>query len=198
MIYGGQGYVRTLTTGGIPVWQGDGVDLQNAQGGFLLDLTGLVAGQLLMSGTPMMFDESTRLAKALTVGKIVADANATATVYQVTKSIFTIGQNFAAVIGGKAFPITAIDNSNPAFDSITVGTTIGAVTAGTGVFASNQTGATSAAFGNVNGLLYAERYAFPNTPVSVAIRGTIYARRIPFYSPDLQAALPHIIFSQSF
>lgn len=196
-IYGGIGYKRILSTGSIPVFQGHGEDLQNVQGGFVLDLTGLAAGQFLPQGTPVIYDETTRLCKALPVAKAYANAAATDVVYQVPKGIFQVGQNFAAKIGNKAYPITAIDTTNPLYDSVTVSTTIGAVTAGDFLFASSTTGETTSSFGGVNGLLWADRYAEPNTPVSVLMRGTVYARRIAF-STDLAAALPSFFFSQSF
>lgn len=194
----GIGYKRTLGTEGIPVFQGTGKDIQLAQGGFLLDTTGLVAGFVLKAGTPMIYNEFTRKAKPIATGQVVEAAAADATSYKISKgSPLKVGDNFAAKVGDKAYPITAIDKSNSAHDVVTVGTTIGAVTAGSMVFASSTTGATNSAFGDVNGLLYRDQIVAENESCSVVIRGTVYARRVP-YSADLEAALPRIIYSQSY
>lgn len=193
----GMGYKRSFSTGDIPVFQGTGKDIQHAQGGFLLDSTGLAAGFVIKAGTPMSFDEATRIAKPLTAGVVIEAAGAAATDYKVLKnSAFKVGDNFAAVTGGKAYPITAINTSNADYDVITVGTTIGAVVAGGFVFASSTTGVSNSAF-SVKGLLYRDTVVGVDDSVSVVIRGTVYARRVP-YSANLETALPHIIYSQSF
>lgn len=181
----------------IPVWQGGPADLELVQGGFALDRTGLPEGIWLPAGTPMIFNEATRVAKPLVTGVVYANATSTATDYQVQKGHnFQVGQNFGARTGNKAYPITAINTSNPDYDVITVGTTIGAVTAGDFVFASSTTGATNSSFGGVNGLLYSDKQVADMETVSIVIRGAIYARRVP-YSADLAAALPRIFYSQS-
>ena len=55
---------REKSTGGVPIFQ----QLpENAQGGFVLDTTGLTTGAVVPAGTVMGFDESTRLAKVLKV-----------------------------------------------------------------------------------------------------------------------------------
>ncbi|PPK98981.1 hypothetical protein [Parapedobacter indicus] len=195
----GIGYKRTDSTGDIPVFQGSGKDIQLAQGGFLLDITGLTKGAILKAGTPMIFNESTRTAKALITGKVVEDAGASATAYKIAKgSLLKVGDNFAATVGGPAYAITSIDASNADYDTVTVGTTIGEVTADTMVFASSATGASNSSFGGVNGLLYRDQKVEENESTSIVIRATVYARRVP-YSAALATALgPLIIYSQSF
>lgn len=201
----GLGYKRTFSTGDIPVFQGTGKDIQLAQGGFKLDTTGLVAGAIIKAGTPMIYNESTRIAKALTTGIVVEDAAADATTYKVAKgSRFKVGDNFAAsAAGGKAYAITTIDTSNDNYDVITVGTTIGAVANNTMVYASSATGATASSFGGVNGLLYRDQVVADGESCSVVIRATVYARRVP-YSAGLEAALAaaapktQFIYSQSY
>lgn len=192
------GYKRTDTTGDIPVFQGTGKDIQLAQGGFLLDREGLADGSVIKAGTPMIYNETTRKAKPIITGKIVEAAAADATSYKIAKgSAFKVNDNFAALVGNKAYPITAIDKSNSEYDVVTVGTTIGAVLNNAFVFASSTTGATNSSFGGVNGLLYRDQVVMDNESCSVVIRATVYARRVP-YSADLAAALPHLIYSQSF
>lgn len=196
----GVGYKRTLTSGDIPVFQGDGKDTQLAQGGFLLDTTGLVAGSTVKAGSVMGFDESTRVAKVIPTAKVVENAGGAATQYKIEKgSLLAVGNYVGQTVGDKAYPITAIDTTGSNdYDTITVGTSIGAVTAGGTIFRSSATGANAAAFLVVpKGLLWADTIVDSGESVSIAIRATVYARRVP-YSADLAAAMPHIIYSQSF
>lgn len=200
---GGIGVKRYFSTGSIPVWQGSGKDIQLAQGGYMLNVTDLTPGAVLRAGTPMVYDDTTRIATAVRTGVAFSNAASNAVNYQVAKgSTLKVGDNLASgATGGKAYPITAIDTSNASYDVVTVGTTIGAVTAGDTLYNSTATGATSSALPAVNGLLYEETQVFASgikNSVSVVIRGTVYARRIP-YSPSLDGitALKNIIFSKS-
>lgn len=196
---------RTLATGEIPVWQGSGDDIQTAQGGFKLVTTGLTAGDVIKAGTPGVFDEQARTATILHVGIAYANAAGSATDYQVTKGhTLKVGDYLASgATGGKAYAITAIDTTTSSlYDILTVGTTIGAVTAGDTLYASTATGATASALPAANGLLYRDQLisTIDNShSVSFVIRGTVYARRVP-YSAAIAAltGLKHIIYSQSF
>lgn len=195
----GLGFKRVTGTGSIPVFQGYGKDISLAQGGFGLDITGLTVGKIIPAGTPMIFDEATRLAKPLVWSKIYEAAGNADVAYKVTKgSLFAIGDYFSAVKGGKAYAITAIDTTNAAYDLITVGTTLGVVIAvGATVFESTATGASASALPAIGGVLYSDAVVDTGETVSVAIKATVYARRVP-YTADIAAALPHIIYSQSF
>lgn len=201
------GYTRTFGANGIVVWQGTDDDIQLVQGGFLLTDPGLPldstgAQAVIPAGTPVVYDETTRAASVLSTAILYTDAAADATTYQVKKGgTLKVGNNFATgATGGKAYPITAIDTSNPNYDTVTVGTTIGAATAGDIMYASTATGATASALPSINGLLYADTVSGPGTDISVVIRGTVYARRVP-YSAAIAAALAangaKIIYSQS-
>ena len=197
----GMGYTKKVGVGSAPVFQGTGKDIQLAQGGFRLIITGLIAGAIIPAGTPLKIDEELRTATALSVGVIFENAGAAATDYKINKgSRLKVGDNFAAKPSDKAYPITAINTSNAAYDTVTVGTTIGAVSAGDMVFASSTTGAANSSFGGVNSLLYADTVVAEKESVSAVIRATVYARRVP-YSVGLEAALKatssQIIYSQS-
>ena len=198
----GMGITREVGSDSIPVWQGTDKDIQLAQGGFLLSATGLADKSLIPAGTPVVFNEATRTAAILGTAVAQANAGATDVTYRVLKgSTLKVGDNFASgATGGKAYPITAIDTSNVDYDTVTVGTTIGAVTAGDLLYASTATGATASALPAVNGLLYADTLSGAGEDVSVVIRGTPYARRVP-YSAAIAAALKtngaYIIYSQS-
>lgn len=197
---GGIGFSRTVGTGGIPVFQGLGKDIQLLQGGCALVITGLVLGRVIPAGTPLIYDETTRLATVLHSGIAYASAGAAATEYQVGKNnSFVVGDYLASgATGGKAYAITAINTTNADYDILTVGTTIGAVTAGDTLYASTATGATASALPACNGLLYDDAVIASGTAVSVVIRGTVYARRV-IYTASIAAltGLKNIIYSQS-
>lgn len=204
----GIGFKRQYAPSSIPVWMRD-KGMLLAQGGFALVTTGLQDLDVLPRGTPLVFDEATRLATPLRTGVLFADAGNTDVTYPVKKSLnpnqplFKVGDYLAAIAGGKAYAITAIDSTTYTdHDVLTVGTTLGvALTAGATLFNSTATGASAAAFPAINGLLYEETLVqlggFKQS-VSAVIRGTVYARRVP-YTTALAAlsGLDDIIYSQS-
>lgn len=170
--------------------------LEVAQGGFTLDDSGFVAGDTIAAGTPIGFDESTRLAKVAKVAVLYADATNIATTYQVKKGhVLKVG-SLVNLAGGTARAITAISVVNAAYDELTVGTTIGvAATAGAAVFI------TDAGYTAVKGLLYSDVILDANVlaDIAVVLRGTVYDRRIKTPIPNsVKASMPLIIFSQSF
>ena len=174
---------------GIPIWQSK--NTQVAQGGFTLSGT---AGEYIPAGSPIAFNESTRVA---TLGKFaVAQAVATdaATTYKVLKnSPLAVGMEIKT---GEATSqeITAIDTTNANYDVITTEATLGvAVAAGDSIYV-DDAGATP------KGLLYEGVTIGSNgiQDVTVVLRGTVYARRIPPIPADVKAKLPLIIFSESF
>lgn len=191
---------RAVGTNSIPIWQGTGKDIQLAQGGFALVATGLAADTVIPAGTPFVFDEAARTATMMGSGYLQANATNSATTYRLVKGhTFKVGDYLSAVAGGTAYAITAIDTSNSAYDVATVGTTLGVgYSAGQVLFASSATGATASAYPAVNGLLYDDTLANAGESVSLVIKGTVYARRIPFaYTAALAALFDDIIFSQS-
>jgi len=191
---------KNKTANDIPVWQRNGGQMSAIQGGFGLDRAGLPDGYVIPAGNPMVANETTRIAKPVITGAVVEAAGAAATQYKVSKNnAFAVNQNFSAVPGGAAYPITTIDRTNPAYDLITVGTTIGAVAANALVFVSDTTGAAAAAFGGVNSVNYADATVSDGESITCVIanpNNPLYAKRVP-YSPELEAALPRIIYSQS-
>lgn len=188
---------KEIISGGIPVWKR--ID-HTETGGFTLNTSGLTAGAIMPAGSLMHFDASTRMATVIATGVVYETAGASETAYKIKKgSIFTVGQNFAAVVGGKAYPITSIDASGADYDVVHVSTTIGAVSAGAAVFASSATGATAAAYpAAANGLLVEDTKISANVTVDVVTHGVVYAHRTPGVPADVRLTLPLIIFSESF
>lgn len=197
------GITRTTGASGIPVWQGTDKDIQLAQGGFLLSATSLPDDTVIPAGTPLVISESARTASILGYGIAQANAGGAAVAYPVLKGhTFKVGDYLATgATGGKAYAITAIDStSSTVYDTLTVGTTIGAVTAGDLLYASTATGATASALPASNALLYEDavvKTGFSNS-VSAVIRGTVYARRVA-YNASIAAltGLSKITYSQS-
>lgn len=193
------GYTRSVGTNSIPIFQGIGKDIQLSQGGYALVSTTLPLGTIIPAGTPVLFDEAARTASILGAGTLQAAATGGATVaYKINKGhTLQIGNYLAAVVGGKAYAITAIDQSNSAYDTVTVGTTLGDIALGATVFVSTATGATSAALPASNGLLYDDIVSDPSASLSVVIRGTVYARRLPFGLNSIITSMTNFIFSTS-
>lgn len=189
---------KEVVSSGVQVWQ---KVFETAQGGFTLDTTGLTSGVTMPAGTPITFDESTRMAKPLVTAEVYENAGGSATQYKIKKgSLFAIGNYAASAVGGKAYAITAIDTTGSnAYDTITVGTSIGAATAGDGLFQSSATGATSAALSvTPKGLLYNDTKIEAGADLAVVLRGTIYSRRAPAAAATVKSVIPLIIYSQSF
>lgn len=175
--------------------------LENAMGGFILDTTGLPADKLVLQGTPVKFDESTRVAQILICAEIYENADAAAVDYKVKKGhFFSVGNYLAAAVGGAAYAITAINTTNADYDTLTVGTTLGALSTGDIVFKSSATGAAAAALAvTPKGLLYQDTKVETNSPCAVVLRGTVYARRVANgLHSAVRTALPLIIFSESY
>lgn len=188
---------RESSTGGIPVFQ---KVLETAQGGFSLVATGLTEGAIVKAGSVVAINEATRKATILKTATMQDAATNSATVYKVEKGhSIAVGDYLARAEGGAAYAVTDIDTSNADYDEITVGTTLGvAVSAGDGLFVSSATGASAAAIATGQGLLYEDTVVQTDAPVSVVIRGTVYARRIPGIIATQKAEMPNIIFSESY
>jgi len=177
---------------GVVIWQDVS---ENAMGGFTLNDAAFAAGVTVAKGTPIGFDESTRIAMVAKVAVAQAPATNSATQYRVKKGhLLKVGSQIKAGSSG-AQAITAIDTSNADYDQLTVGTTLGvAVAVGDAIFVDD------AGYQNVKGLLYedVEIDAKGITDVAVVLRATVYERRIAPLPATIKAKTPHIIYSQSF
>jgi hypothetical protein len=177
--------------------------IEDYPGGGTLSQTGLVVGETVKAGALVKFDESTRLVSVLKTASITENATNTATDYKISKgSGLVVGDNFSAVVGGKAYPITVIDKTNADYDLVSVGTTLGvALVVGDVVFQSSATGASAGALMyDVNGILRNSAVVGNNEMVAVVRRGTTYERRLPSPVPSaVKTALQGlIVFSKQF
>lgn len=189
---------RTVGTQGIPVWINNEL-LNILPGGFLLTNPSLPTGTVIPAGQPMVYDESARTAGIMATGVAYASATNVATTYQLKKGhLFKVGDYLATgAEGNKAYAITAIDTSNAAYDTLTVGTTLGVVvSAGDLFWASTATGASASAMPAINGLLYDDVISGAQVGVTVVVAGTVYARRVA-YNSTIASKLSRFIYSQS-
>ncbi len=192
----GLGQSRTTYGTGIPVFQHK--ILETAQSGGRLVTSGLVLGAFILAGTPVALDESNHTATIVKTAKLQAAAGSSATTIRVEKGHhFAVGDHIAKTIGGTAVDISGIDATNPAYDELTLSATLGTMAAGTGIFQAAAAGSNAVFAVKPTGLLYDDVKVSENQTLSVVIRGTALARRIPLYNAGLEAALPNIIFSQS-
>lgn len=192
------GISQEVSAYGIPVWQDTP---ENFQGGFKLVTTGLTANEILPAGTPMYVDESARTATPLKTAVAQANATNSATDIKVLKGHFlAVGDFLAKTVGSKAYAITAITTTETDYDTVSIGTTLGAaITAGDVLFVSSAEGASAAAL-NVtpNGLLYQSVKIESNTACAVAYKGAIYERRVTQGIPSaVKSVLYQILFSAS-
>lgn len=192
-------FKKTEVEGDIPVYQ---QVHEVSQSGYTLDTTGLIAGTVIPAGTVYIPDDATRLAKPVKSATLVAIAAANAVAYQVAKGHqIAIGDYIGLILKGKAYAVTAIDKTtSPLYDTITVGTTLNTaeIPVGSVVYQSATTGTTNSSLSGVpKGTSLESTLVEANSTLTLALRATIYARRIPGVPADVQALLPLIIFSQS-
>ena len=186
------GIVKESASSGIPVFQ---KDIETVQGGFTLDETGFPAGTVIPKGSVMGYDESTRKAKVLKGAVLQASVTNTATAYPVLKGHNLLVGNTINLPGGTARAITTIDRTNPSFDTVNVGTTIGAAAAAGIDIAIADAGQTGSKGFLRNDILITAGVV---RTLSIVIRGTVYERRIPPVSAAVKAQVPTMIFSQSY
>lgn len=182
-------------------------NLEDVPGGITLDAdNNWETSQNCQKGELIKYDESTRLAL---VAKLATVETTTATTaIRVNKGhCFAVGDFVSTgADGGEAYDITAIDQTNAAYDILTVSTAIGSLTAGDVIWLSTGTGGATAGVALVpNGVLKNDVKPTANDSISVVTRGTVYERRLPGVFGGYGVPAQHkagltarIMFSQSF
>jgi len=174
------------------------------KGGGTLSNVGLVEDSIIRAGAFVNFDENTRLVTILKTAVIVEVAAAGATAYKIAKlnkdqaHLFVTGDIFAKTIGGPSYAGT-LDTTNAEYDTITVGTSLGAMVVGDVLFHSAASGASAGALKvAVNGMLRNHRYISENEDAPVVRQGIVYNRRLPWAAPQAvkDALKGLIIFSE--
>lgn len=179
-------------TSGVPIWQSK--TLENASGGFSLEDV-FPAGEVIPAGTPIEADEATRKAKVAKIAILQAQASETETNYKVLKGhLLQVGME-VKFGSASAQSITKVDKSNADYDILTLSATLGVqIESGQAVLEESTN------VSKIKGLLYEAVTIGANklASVSVTIRGTVYARRIPPVSEEVKKQLPNIVFSESY
>ncbi len=164
------GFIKVYSTDGIPAFQ---KVLETAQGGFTLDMTDLAAGVEVPKGALIIYDESTRKAKFVRTAKVYEAGTGISAV--------KVAKGHSMVVGAKidGVNVDSIDTSNADYDVLNLASTVDV--------AKDAVLATEDTTGKTTGLLMEGLTAQENASLSVVIRGTAYARRIP---PVDKAQLP--------
>lgn len=147
---------------------------------------------MLFDGTPVYYSSSDKLWHVIYTATMQADAGATATAYKVLK-----GHNLKVgdylYNGSTGYAITAIDKSNAAYDEVTVGTTLGAASAGDVLTAGGSGGATPNPQGLVIG--HHEVESGMNLETGIGVIGTVMEVHMKTaLSSTQKAALKGIVF----
>lgn len=202
------GFSRVYVPVGVPVFSERGTVIT---GGFTLDSAGLsftpnVPGPYIPAGTPMYYNEATRLAKPLLGAKLQSAASATDVSYNVLKGHnLVVGMNLTLKTGAAAYPIQTIVTTNALYDTVTLSQTLGvaillyngsSVLVQPTLMVSSATGPAAGAY-MANGLLLKDTPIDNNTFLTVIVEATVYGRRCILPS-DLFPFCPRIIVSQSF
>jgi hypothetical protein len=176
---------------------------ETATGGFTLNVTPLTTGATVAKGTPMGYNEDTRVADVVKQAVLYEAALNTTVNYKVKKGHhFKVGEIIGYSVGGAAKAIETITTTNPAYDTVGVGTgnSLGvAIAAGEVLFDAPTAGTDTAALKvEPKGLLLNDVTVGTSEPCSIVVRGTVYARRIPTgVCAAVKSALARVLFSDS-
>lgn len=174
-------------------------NLADIPNGVTVSAADLVAGRVLQEGSYIGVDDA-GLYHLIKTAKLTEAATASATDYKVEKGHhFKIGDFVTSDAGGKAYAITAIDNtSDPTFDKITVGTTLGAsLKAGDALVQAKAEAASKAEFNYQPKAVVGDSYlveALSNTLAVAVTIGQFKASISPAAPAGLRAALPTVNF----
>lgn len=172
--------------------------LADIPGGVTVSVADL-SQSILQEGTPIGKD-SNGLFHVVKCAKIAANAAATATTYVVKKGHnFKVGDVIMLASASKAYAITGITTnaSDSANDDITVGTTLGAATAGDAIYQAASAGASGSAFKYDAIALVGESYdvvALSNHVVNAWTIAQVKEANIPFIGSEIKAKIAGIRF----
>jgi hypothetical protein len=172
------GFKRVKSREGIPISQ---ADYENAQGGFTLETNGLLSGEEVPAGSLFIYDEQTRKARLVRTARVYEAASSSQAVKVEKNHTVKAGTEIEGV------EVVSVDNSNEDFDTLNFAS---AISAELGAVISSES-----TEGLHTGLLYQSVFAGENETVSISIRCTVYANRIPPVSKDQVPGT--ILFSKS-
>lgn len=120
--------------------------IADIRGGVSVNSTELSGADYLREGTPVSapIDGQCHVVKIAEIAEAVTETGKTLKVKK--GHYFVVGDIVMAAAEGAAYAITGIDASNSAYDSITVGTTLGALAKEAFLYQAKASGASGAAF----------------------------------------------------
>ena len=172
--------------------------LEDLPGGLCISVADLTQAAVEV-GTPVGKDTN-GLGHVIKTAKMQANATNSATDYRVEKGHnFKVGNFFTSGLLKKAFAITAITTTETAYDTITLGTTLGvAVSEGDVMLEAlaQATGNTSAYKYTPVGLvgMAFDVEALDNPFTQVVVRGSVIESLCPPIHSDIKTTLSHIRF----
>jgi hypothetical protein len=128
-------------------------------------MTGLIPGEEIPAGSLFIYDEQTRKARLVRTAKVFEAVSSAQTVKVAKRHTVKAGSTIEGV------EITSVDTENEEYDVLNFATVI---TAGLGDVLSSES-----TEGKHTGLLYQSLFAEEDETLSIAIRCTVYANRIP-------------------
>ena len=173
-------------------------NLADIPNGVTVSAADLVAGGILPEGAYIGVDEA-GLYHLVKTAKLTEAAGATATTYKVAKGHhFKPGDFIASDAGAKAYAITSIDtSSDPTYDTITVGTTLGASLKAGDALVQAKAEATKAEFKYAPKAVLGDSYpveALSNHLAAAVTIGQFKAALCPPAPAGLRSALPTVTF----
>lgn len=170
-------------------------NIADIPGGVTVAIADLIPGVPLRDGTAIG-KGSDGLYHVIKTAAIAEAAGSTAKTYKVEKGHhFKVGDVLAAGVGAAGYAITAIDQSNTAYDSITVGTTLGELAKGATVVQGAAAGASAALKYTPSAVVGEPKdvVAGDNLWVPAIVIGTVKGDVIPPYSAATIGALKGIV-----
>ena len=170
-------------------------NLADIPGGVTVAIADLIPGVPLLDGTPIG-KGSDGLYHVIKTAKVTENAGSSATSYKIAKGHhFKVGDVIAAGVGSAGYAITAINTSNAAYDTVTVGTTLGAATAGATLVLGAAAGASAALKYTPEAVVGEPKDVIPgdNLWVPAVVIGTVKGSVCPPYSSATLGALKGIV-----
>lgn len=174
--------------------------LETIPGGRTLAIADL-SQTIVYAGTPIGIDSSTKLGHIVKCAEMQATATDTAVDYRVLKGHnFAVGDHICSAEGAKAQTITSITTTETAYDTLTVGTTLG-VEVADGAWLYQSASASQSTGSDLKydpeGLVGEDIdvTSGDNLLVSVVVRGSVVKDNIPTIGTVITAKLPLIRFN---
>lgn len=169
-------------------------NLADVPGGVTIATADLIPGTILNEGAYVGKPDSAGICHIIKSAQIYEAAGASATSYKIAKgSQLKVGDVVTTGAGKAAYAITAINTTEALYDTITVGTTLGAATKGATIIQVATAGASAAVAAPLGRLVeFYNVKAGDNIFAPVVVIGTFHKELAPA-NESLDAKLPGIV-----